>query len=112
MHFGSAEEVVAEFYRENLSWVEVPDLLMRHVNEGNVDDIISKLPQELRDWFLEFAVTHYLSDEPKIIFNPSGQEYVPLPEEAIDAVRGWFRRHPDAHAALIACSERKRRGQT
>ena|SRR5215471_10468395 len=88
MKFNSVEEVVSAYEAGDMVLLEMPGYLMDFIDERSVGDVIAALPDEHREFFLEWASENYLSDNRLVL----GGEYAePISERAISAIRGWFK---------------------
>jgi hypothetical protein len=89
----TVQQVVDDFYDGNLTWGEVPGLLMHFIDDNNVDKIINDLPQELREWFVAWAHEAYCQGD-DFIYITKGEPVDPIPKRALDAIRAWMARNP------------------
>ena len=90
MKYRNVQEVVSAYDAGDMGLAEMPGYLMDFIDEQNVGEVIAALPDEYRDFFLEWASNNYLSDG---TVNIGGEYAAPIAERAISAIRGWFRRH-------------------
>lgn len=85
----TVQEIVAAYEAGRMGLAEMPAFLMDIIDEKNVDGIIAALPDEYRNFFLEWANGNYLGDDWICV---GGEHSAPPPDRALVAIRDWFAR--------------------
>jgi len=102
MRYHSLDEVLADLDSGMLVTVMIPDALMDFIDEGNVEEVIAKLPAKHRPFVLEWAHGAIYSQASERInlagitnLGPVRSEDLQHPREAVTfaAFRSWFERH-------------------
>lgn len=103
MNYRTLEDVLQEVEEGTLVAGMIPAALMDFVDEANVDLVMSGLPQEVRDFVLEWAREVVFTPEDQLL-HIVGQSNLsdirpedrrnPYRARFFDALRSWFARHP------------------
>jgi hypothetical protein len=71
---------------EEMSHYQHIDAVARLMMRANVDEVIGALPEPFRSRFIEHGITHWIPRGERLVIG------IPLPDEAIEAFREWFKR--------------------
>jgi hypothetical protein len=89
----SLSEILSEFYDGNLTWIQLPPMIVDVLSEQNVDSVLLQLPEDIRIFFLDYVRHTYVADNIHTVTIGRG-EAAPVSRSGILAIRGWLERNP------------------